>query len=108
MSQIFKADIPNDIIYEFIKKYGEEGTNNYIISKNSYKKANMNSDIDDFYKKLKEYYYTSKLFYIERKKSYKNFVTIIRQICKHNKIPFSSKIYYANSNYEIKYFIYIK
>ena len=38
--------------------------------------------------------------------NYKNFVTIIRQICKYHHIPFTSNIKYSKSKYEIKYFIY--
>ena len=112
MSQIFKDKIPNEILYDFVTKYGVQKSNEtcYVLSKTSYKKANMEKEnaIEIFYNKIKKYYYNSKIFYIERKKNYKNFITIIRQICKNNKIPFSSKIYYSNSNYEIKYFIYVK
>ena len=108
MSQIFKDKIPNKIIYDFIEEFGTKGSDYYILSKNSYKKANLSNAVDPFYTSLKPYYYKSKLFYITRKKNYKNFITIIRQLCKHNKIPFSSKIFYSNSNNEIKYFIYIK
>tara|TARA_B100000900_G_C20506472_1_gene686101 strand:+ start:656 stop:988 length:333 start_codon:yes stop_codon:yes gene_type:complete len=110
MSQIFKNKIPDNILYDFIKKIGEENhtDNMYIISKNSYKKSIMSDDLETFYNEIKKYYYISKKFYIERKRNYKNFITIIRQICKFNKIPFSSKIFYSKSSYEIKYFIYNK
>ena len=37
---------------------------------------------------------------------YKNFVTIIRQICKYHHIPFTSSIKYNKSKYDIYYFIY--
>ena len=54
----------------------------------------------------KEYYFKSKHHYLEREKTYKNFVTIVRQICKYHAIPYTSKILYSKSTYEIKYFIY--
>ena len=38
--------------------------------------------------------------------TYKNLITIIRQICKYNNIPFTSDIKYSKSKYEITYFIY--
>lgn len=110
MSQIFKDKIPDTLIFDFIEKYGEimEQGKAFVISKNSYKKAQIENGIESFFNNIKKYYFKSKQFYLERKKSYKNFITIVRQICKHNKIPFSSKIFYSNSNYEIKYYIYVK
>ena len=110
MSQIFKDKIPDKLIFDFIEKYCEtmEKGKVFILSKNSYKKAQIENAIEGFFETIKTYYFKSKQFYLERKKSYKNFITIIRQICKHNKIPFSSKIFYSNSNYEIKYYIYVK
>ena len=55
---------------------------------------------------LKKYYFKSKHHYLERDSTYKNFVTIVRQICKYHHIPFTSDIKYSKSKYEIKYFIY--
>ena len=36
----------------------------------------------------------SQKFYVERKMTYKNFVTILRQICKYHNIPFTTNIKY--------------
>ena len=63
-------------------------------------------NLDNFYNQIKQYYFKSKLFYLERDKTYKNFVTILRQICKYHAIPYTSKILYSKSTYEIKYFIF--
>ena len=39
--------------------------------------------------------------------SYKNIITIIRQICKYHHIPFTNRIKYEHSKYEIIYIIYL-
>ena len=41
------------------------------------------------------------------KLNYTKFVTIIRQICKKNEIPFSNTIKYDKSTYNIIYYIYL-
>ena len=40
--------------------------------------------------------------------NYKNFVTIIRQVCNYLCIPYTSKIIYSNSKYNINYVIYLE
>ena len=75
-------------------------------SKNAFKKMKLKPEnIDKFYESIKPYYFKSKQFYLERDKTYKNFITILRQLTKYHHIPYTSKIIYLKSTYEIKYFI---
>ena len=60
----------------------------------------------EFCDNLKEYYYLGKHFYLEREMTYKSFTNIIRQICKHNNIMFTSNMKYNKSNYNIDFLIY--
>lgn len=107
MSQIFKESFDKNILFDFIEKFSEKQNNDgYLFSKIGFKKAKFQKEIKPFCDKIKEFYYASKKKYIDRKMTYKNFVTIIRQICKYHHIPFTSAIKYQNSNYEIQYFIY--
>ena len=62
--------------------------------------------IPEFLEMCKPYYHISKRKYLERKMSYNNFTTIIRQICNFNKIMYTSQIKYDKSNYNIVYYIY--
>jgi hypothetical protein len=39
--------------------------------------------------------------------NYKNFVTLIRQVCKYHTVPFTSAIKYAHSDYEIVYSVFL-
>ena len=105
-SQIFKKKIPKEILFNFLEKNSKKKNNSFIFTKTSFKKAQFNNLIEPFCESLKEYYHKSKLKYLERKINYKNFITIIRQICKSVHIPFTSKIVYDKSKYEIVYTIF--
>jgi len=105
--QIFKADIPNELLFDFLEKVYSFKTDKYfLVDKDTFKKAQYHEFLEPFVKSLDDYYHLSKKFYIERKLNYTRFATIIRQICKRNEIPFSSTIKYDKSSYNIIYYIY--
>jgi hypothetical protein len=106
MSQIFQKKLKGEILFDFLNENCIKQKNYYTLDFYCYKKAFLNNNVDIFLKSIEPLYYKSKVFYIKRKMNYKRFSTIIRQICKHLLIPFTSKIKYYNSEYEIKYFIY--
>ena len=103
--QIFTKPIPVKIMFDFLDKYAIK-TKYYLVNKDTFKKAKFNNDIDIFCNNIKTYYYNCKQFYVTRTQNYKTFITILRQICKYNHLPFTSKIKYDKSNYEIYYYIY--
>ena len=108
MSQIFKKNIEASFFVDFIKKYAiDKGNNEYTFNHISYKKANYKNDVQNIITYLLNYYHTSKQFYLTRNMNYKNFVTVIRQICNFLCIPYTSKIIYSNSKYNINYMIYL-
>ena len=107
MSQIFQKPIPKKILLDLLNTYCEKNKDHFIFSKTSFKKMKLQiTQLNNFYEIIKPYYFKSKQFYLDRDKNYKNFITIIRQICKYNHMPYTSKIIYLQSTYEIKYFIY--
>ena len=106
-SQIFKTNPPIEAFLIFFREFGEFKNKKYILSKTLFKKAKMKEKILPFVDLVKPHYYNSKLFYVEREMTYKNFVTIIRQICKLYAIGFVSSIKYSKSKYEINYSIFI-
>ena len=106
-SQIFRKNFDKTPFLELIKKYSEKRKNQFIFNNISFKKSIFNNEIEPFIEDIKEYYYNAKKFYVERKMNYKNFATILRQICKFHNIPFTSNIKYYNSTYEIQYSIFI-
>lgn len=106
MSQIFQKPIPKNILLHLLNSYCEKNNEYFIFSKNAFKKMKLKPEnIDKFYESIKPYYFKSKQFYLERDKTYKNFITILRQLTKYHHIPYTSKIIYLKSTYEIKYFI---
>jgi hypothetical protein len=107
MSQIFKTSFSNEIIYDFLKEFCDKTKNFYVFSKATFKKIKLQSPkkLEEFYENIKPHYFKSKRFYLERDKTYKNFITILRQLTKYHHIPYTSKIIYLKSTYEIKYFI---
>lgn len=106
-NQLFKSNVPNNIITDFIKEIGFKTSNYYILNPDSYKKSKFIGNLESFLNEVKPYYFDSKKFYVERKMSYKNLITIIRQIMKKNNIKYISKIHYQHSDYTIQYFVYI-
>jgi len=105
-SQIFRDSIPKNILFDFLKVNSTEKSNYYFFSKTHFKAAVFNENIQPFLDLVKPYYYSSKQKYITRKMNYKNFITIIRQICKYHHFAFASNIKYDKSSYEITYNIY--
>ena len=102
---IFKEDISNGILYDFLKIHCTLENNFYILDKLFYKKYEYNNQIDLLKNKLKEKYKNSKKFYLERENNYNNLLTIIRHLCKKNNINYQSKIKYDKNKYNIIYYI---
>lgn len=110
MSQIFQKPIPAELLFNFLEPYCDKTENNYLLfSKVAFKKMKLKENsIQNFYDSIRKYYYNSKQYYLERDKTYKNLITIIRQICKYLHVPYTSKILYFKSTYEIRYYIFNK
>ena len=106
MRQIFKETFPLEELIQFLKLYCTFNKDCYILTKVTFKKYKFEDKITEFYKKLKPYYFQSKQFYLDRDINYRNFITVIRQISKLHHLPFTSKIKYSKSSYDIVYFIY--
>jgi hypothetical protein len=106
-SQIFKSDIPINMLIQLFDKISVKYDNYYVLNNGAYKKGIFNGDIQQFIQDCIEYYYISKRKYLTRTLNYNHFVTIIRQICKHLNIKYTSKIKYEKSTYDIIYNIYL-
>lgn len=106
-SQIIKKTLPRLLVINFICENFLNKENSYLLNKNVYKKLLMFHKLKPFLDKLDEHYYCSKKGYLRRSMHYKNFVTIIRQLCKYFGIKIVSSIKYGYSNYEMEYVILI-
>ncbi len=104
-SQIFKSSVPNLTLYDFLEHVAKKEDDKYIFDLNSFKKAVYHNSIPTFINNIRDCYHKSKQFYVDRKQTYTTFVTILRQICKNNNIPYNAKIIYERSFYYIVYII---
>lgn len=105
-TQIFKNNIPNELLFNLLNKICMKNEKHFVLNNIAFKKGVYDNSINDFFEKIKTSYHNSKKKYLERKLTYNNFTTIIRQICNFNKIGYTSQIKYEKSEYEIIYIIY--
>lgn len=105
MSQLFKFKLNKEDLYEFLEKISLKSNNDYVINNANYKKAVFHNYINDYYDKIRDCYFESKRYYVDKKISYRSFITVIRQVCRYLCIPFTSKINYIKSSYDITYYI---
>ena len=105
-SQIIKNKIPNELLFVLLEKICLKNDKYYTFNINSYKKGIYTGDIQKFFLDCLLYYHLSKRKYLEKKNTYKSFITVLRQICNYNKITYTSKIVYNKSEYNIEYYIY--
>ena len=107
-SQLFRKPVPISILIDFLETNGYKRLNGIIFSKASFKKSQMFGTLVPFLNGIKDYYHKTKQIYATRgAMSYKNIITIIRQICQYHHIPFTNRIKYEHSKYEIIYIIYL-
>jgi hypothetical protein len=104
--QIFKDNVPNELLIKLLNDIAIKSEKCYVLNNNCYKKGMFNNIIADFITQCIPYYHISKRKYLERKITYNSFITIIRQICNFNKITYTSQIKYDKSSYDIVYYIY--
>jgi len=102
-SQIFKSPVPHTMMFCFLDQVCEKDDDKHVFDIVAFKRANFINSIPGFIDNIRDYYHKSKQFYLDRKQTYTTFVTIIRQICKHNHIPYNTIIVYEKSSYYIKY-----
>ena len=105
-NQTFKIEVPRAVLHTFLQEFGIVQDKCYILSKAAFKKAKIKNGLAPWLTSLMPYYHLSKRFYLTRGMTYRNLVTVIRQICKSLDIGFSSAIHYSRSQYEIVYTIH--
>ena len=106
LKQIFRKDVPNELLFELLEKVCIKYEKYYYLDFNAFQKIKFYNYHLEFCQSLKEYYHLSKYLYLDRPFTYNSFTTIVRQICKNNSIMFSSKMKYNESDYNIDYFVY--
>lgn len=105
-NQIFKKNFPSENLFSFLERVCEKNEKCYIFNNCSYKKAQLTDELNPFLETCKPYYHLSKQKYIDKKMNYNKFMTVLRQICNHNTIKYTSEIKYEYSTYNIYYYFY--
>ena len=106
-TQIFKNNVPNELLFNLLDSVCLKNEKYYTFNSESFKKGLYKELIQKFMSECIPYYHLSKFNYLERKLTFNSFATVLRQICKFNKIQYTSKIKYDKSRYGIEYYIYI-
>jgi len=105
-NQIFKKQISNDTLFQLLNDICLKNEKFYTFNINAFKKGIYNETIQQFIEKCIPYYHISKRKYLEKQLTHKSFCTILRQICNHNNIKYTTQIKYDKSTYDIVYYIY--
>ena len=103
--QIFKSQIPNQVLIDLFDQICVKTKDFYIINNISFKKGIYSNDIQQFLEMVRNYYHKSKRKYIDKPLTYNSFITLIRQMCKYNDIKYEKKIKYYKTQYDIHYYI---
>ena len=106
LKQIFKNNVPNEVLFSLLDQICLKTEKYYLIDLNAFKKMVFHKLHEPFLNSLYEYYHVSKQFYLTREFTYNSFTNILRQICKSNAVMFTSNIKYNESKYNIDYFVY--
>ena len=105
-SQIYKSEVPKDVLFNFLDNICIKNEKNYILNSMAFKKGLFNESIVEFFKSIYQHYHNSKKKYLDKKLTYNSFITVIRQICNNLKITYTSQVKYDKSVYDIIYCIY--
>jgi len=106
--QLFRKDIPTRVLFDLLEQICLKTDTYFHIDMNAYKKLLFYNLHEKFSSDMIEYYHISKQFYATRKMTYNSFINIVRHICKHCNIMFTSKMKYNESRYNIDYHIYYR
>jgi len=105
-SHVFSKQVPMEILCAFLDTHcTNQPDAYYVVDDNLYRKIKFQDFHVSFLNELKPYYHESKQSYVTREFTYKSFTNIIRQICRSHDHPFTTKMHYNHSQYNIMYYV---
>ena len=105
MSRIFFEPVEAKILYDLLEQICQKTEKHYIFNELAYRRMKFLNLHVPFLNTIVGRYQSSKQFYITRKQTYRSFLTIVKQICHHNRIPITHRIVYYESTNIMHYFI---
>jgi len=106
-NQIFRTEVPVSLLFALLDRLCMKTEKYYYIDFLSFRKFMFEEAArEEWLASLRPFYYESKQHYLDRKMTYNSFINIVRQICKKNQVPFTSKIRYDKTSYNIDYYIF--
>mgnify|MGYP006163722565 FL=1 len=106
-TDILKRPMDHSILITFLSQVSSLDKNDFLINYDTLKRAKYNDNelLDKFLQEIRPYYYISKRTYLDQPVTYRRFLTIIRQICNYNNIPYRSTLKYEHSKQKVEYYV---
>ena len=106
-TEILKRPMEHSILMSFLSQVSSLDKNEFLINYDTLKRAKYNDNelLNSFLEEIRPYYYISKRTYLDEPITYRRFLTIIRQICKYNHIPYRSTLKYEHSKQKVEYYV---
>ena len=104
-SQLFKEIVPYQILLQFLNENCHIEDGFHVFSKVNFRKANFHNRVKPLCESIVNYYHVSKRYYVNRTMDYCRFTTILRQLCRLHNLPYTSRMIYNKSTYDILYYI---
>ena len=106
MTKVFRIDPPYEIFLELLN-YCNDMRQYFICNYECYRKIIFHNQYREILDRLREYYYTSKQFYVDRRFDYNSFVVIMRQLCRAFNKDYSWKAKSTLGKIFLEYKIYV-
>ena len=96
MTKVFRKDVPEELILEFLKIVGVSSLNDY----HWFPKCilipftNYIDRINELLVLLEPYYYPHKIYYVKREMNPSTYIQILRQLIKHKNLKLEAKEYF--------------
>jgi hypothetical protein len=106
-TEILKRPMEHSILMSFLSHVSSLDKNEFLVNYDTLKRAKYNDNelLNSFLEEIRPYYYISKRTYLDEPITYRRFLTIIRQICNYNHIPYRSTLKYEHSKQKVEYYV---
>jgi hypothetical protein len=105
MTFSFKRPVTLNILFDLLDKICLLQEKNYVFDMTAYNKMKYLQLDEGFIQTLKEYYLPNNMHYLTKEINFKNFIIIVKQICKYHQLNVSLKNVCINGEYQNIYFI---